>query len=81
MVVSFALTIVIAYLIAYSAAKPLVYALLAGYSEKIRGNVSLVCGMCLCPGLNYLGQRFVAVRTKKQEKKEGENLNVQENQG
>jgi putative flippase GtrA len=81
MVVSFALTIIIAYVIAYSIAKPLVYTMLKGYSEKVRGNVSLLCGMCLFTGLNYLGQRFVAFRTKKRKKHEGAEPNVQKNQG
>ena len=66
-IIKFALTIIIAYAAAYSAAKPLVYALLEPYSEKIRGNISLLCGMCLFTGLNYLGQRFVAFRIKKTE--------------
>jgi putative flippase GtrA len=62
MVVLFALTIIAAYVIAYSIAKPLVYALLSAYPEKVRGNVSLLCGMCLFTGINYLGQRFAAFR-------------------
>jgi putative flippase GtrA len=66
-VVYFALTVIVAYIVAYSIAKPLVYALLSNYSEKIRGNVSLLCGMCLFTGLNYLGQRFVAFREIKNE--------------
>lgn len=66
MVVSFALTIIISYFVAYSLAKPLVYSLLGSYSEKIRGNVSLFCGMCFFTGLNYLGQRLVAFRTKRE---------------
>jgi putative flippase GtrA len=81
MVVSFVLIIIVAYGIAYGIAKPLVYTVLKGYSEKVRGNVSLLCGMCLFTGLNYLGQRFVAFRTKKREKHKGVEPNVQENQG
>jgi putative flippase GtrA len=85
MVVSFVLTIIVAYFIAYSVAKPLVYFLLGGHSEKIRDNVSLLCGMCLFTGLNYLGQRFAAFRKK--DKAEGytkvsrSTTDVEENQG
>jgi putative flippase GtrA len=63
MIVAFIATIVVSYLAAYGAAKPLMYTLLAGYSQKIRDNVSLFLGMCLFTGLNYLGQRFIAFRT------------------
>ena len=66
MVASFVLTIVISYFIAYSLAKPLVYYLLGSYSEKIRGNISLFCGMCFFTALNYIGQRLVAFREKRE---------------
>jgi putative flippase GtrA len=76
MVVYFALTIVVAYVTAYSIAKPLVYLLLGAYPEKLRGNVSLLCGMCLFTGINYLGQRFLAFRRTKRS-----DSDVEENQG
>jgi putative flippase GtrA len=64
MVVSFILTIICSYILAYSIAKPVVHALLRGYSLKIRDNVSLFAGMCVFTLLNYLGQRFIAFRKK-----------------
>lgn len=61
--VRFAVNIAVCYLIAYGFAKPLVQAVLSGYSEKVRGNVAMLLGMCLFTGLNYLGQRFFAFRS------------------
>jgi putative flippase GtrA len=65
MVAGFVLTIVVSYIAAYSAAKPAMYALLKSHSQKTRDNVSMLFGMCLFTGLNYLGQRFVAFRRRK----------------
>ncbi|GHU65422.1 hypothetical protein FACS189447_04330 [Spirochaetia bacterium] len=61
-VVAFCLTIIVSYIIAYSAAKPLMYYLLAGYSQKIQDNISMFTGMCFFTAINYLGQRFVAFK-------------------
>lgn len=57
-VIAYIITIAVAYLAAYSAAKPAVAYFLRNYSEKVRGNISLFAGMCLFTGLNYIGQRF-----------------------
>jgi putative flippase GtrA len=64
MILAFILTIVCSYLLAYSIARPLVYALLNGYGLKIQDNVSLFAGMCIFTLLNYTGQRFIAFKKK-----------------
>ena len=58
----FALSVAVCWLIAYGAAKPLVLYLLAGQPEKIQENVAMLVGMCLYTGLNYLTQRFFALK-------------------
>ena len=60
----FAVNIAVCYLLAYSAAQPAVNCLLAGLGEKLRGNLSLLAGMCIFTALNYLGQRFFVFRQK-----------------
>jgi putative flippase GtrA len=64
MVAAFVVTVIISYLAAYGAAKPAAYFLLRNQTERIRDNGALLTGMCLFTALNYLGQRFVAFRTK-----------------
>lgn len=61
----FVINIAICYFIAYGAAKPLVFSLLATAPTKLRDNVSMFVGMCLFVGLNYFGQRFFAFAKKK----------------
>jgi len=61
-VVAFILNIAVCYLIAYKAARMLIYALLLGQSENIKDNVAMVVGICLFTGFNYLGQRFIVFR-------------------
>lgn len=63
-VLRFALNIAVCYLLAYGIAKPLCLQLLAGASVSIRDNVSMLVGMCLFTGFNYLGQRFFAFKEK-----------------
>lgn len=58
--VRFAVNIAVCYLLAYGIAKPLCIWLLSGVSQIVRDNVSMLVGMCLFTGLNYLGQRFFA---------------------
>lgn len=65
----FALNIVVCYGIAYGVAKPLIKFMLSGQSVKIRDNVAMLAGMCLFTGLNYIGQRFFAFKSKKGEAK------------
>lgn len=63
-VLRFALNIAVCYLLAHGIAVPLMEWLLRGASEALRGNVTLLTGMCLFTGLNYLGQRFFAFAQK-----------------
>lgn len=63
-VVRFAVNIAVCYLLAYGMAKPLCIAVLAGASSVVRDNVSMLVGMSLFTGFNYLGQRFFAFRVK-----------------
>ncbi len=64
-ILKFALNIVVCYVIAYGVAKPLIKFMLSGQSVKIRDNVAMLAGMCLFTGLNYIGQRFFAFKSKK----------------
>lgn len=61
-VVRFAVNILLCYLVAYGVAQPLCRLALAGAGETVRDNVSLLLGMVLFTGLNYLGQRLFAFR-------------------
>ena len=63
-VVRFVVNIAVCYGLAYGIAKPLWLQLLANASTTVRDNVSMLVGMCLFTGLNYLGQRLFAFRTK-----------------
>ena len=60
----FALNIAVCYLLAYGIAKPLCLRLLNNATISVRDNVSMLVGMCLFTGLNYLGQRFFAFRSE-----------------
>ena len=62
--VRFAVNIAVCYLLAYSAAQPLVSWALggAGLEETMVEQIAMLCGMCMFTGLNYLGQRFFAFR-------------------
>ena len=62
----FTVNILVCYLLAYGIAKPVMRHLLSGYSLSIQENVSMMLGMVLFVGLNYLGQRYCAF--KKDEK-------------
>lgn len=63
-VLRFALNITVCYLLAYGIAKPLCLRLLSGADTALRDNVSMLAGMCLFTGFNYLGQRLFAFREK-----------------
>ena len=65
-VLRFAVNIAVCYVLAYGIAKPLCRALLAGASVSVRDNVSMLVGMVLFTGLNYLGQRFFAFKSKEE---------------
>ena len=62
----FILTVAVCYLIAYGVAKPVMMRLLSGQSVKFQENAAMVVGMGLYMGLNYMGQRFFAFRSKEE---------------
>lgn len=51
------------YFIAYGFAKPLVAHLISS-SIQTQENLSMLIGMCLFVGLNYIGQRYIVFRTE-----------------
>ena len=63
-VLRFIMNIAVCYGVAYGVAKPLCRAMLANASVSVRDNVSMLVGMVLFTGLNYLGQRLFAFREK-----------------
>lgn len=60
----FTMTVALCYLISYGAAKPLVTHLLSGSTVRVQENIAMLTGMCLYTGLNYLGQRFFAFKSR-----------------
>ncbi len=66
-VLRFVINIAICYLVAYGIAKPLCLRLMANASVSLRDNVSMLVGMVLFTGLNYLGQRLFAFRENKED--------------
>lgn len=63
-VLRFVVNISVCYLIAYGVAKPLTAWILSDMDRSIQENGAMLVGMCLFVGLNYLGQRFFAFRSK-----------------
>lgn len=63
-VLRFVINISVCYLIAYGVAKPLTAWILSDMDRSIQENGAMLVGMCLFVGLNYLGQRFFAFRSK-----------------
>ena len=61
-VISFILNICVCYLLAYGVARPLVGMMLSGSPAAVTDNLSMLLGMAVFVGLNYLGQRFVVFR-------------------
>ena len=59
-VIKFTVNIVVCYLLAYGIAKPAVRFVLEGSSLKVQDNLSMLAGMVLFVGFNYIGQRFFA---------------------
>ena len=69
----FAATLAVYYLIAYSAAKPLVLFLFSDVlSKEWAERVAMLTGMVLYTGLNYFGQRFFAFAAGRFGKKKSE---------
>ena len=69
-IVAFIINLAVCYFLAYFLAKRAVYFILSDFSEKIRDNVSMLCGMCLYTVLNYFGQRFIVFRGSENGKEE-----------
>lgn len=61
-VLRFAVNIAVCYGIAYGVAKPLCRLILQDAGKTVRDNVSMLVGMVLFTGLNYLGQRLFAFK-------------------
>lgn len=58
----FAVNIIVCYLIAYGAARPLIRHFLASQSAVIVDNVAMILGMCFFIVLNFFGQKFLVFR-------------------
>ena len=63
----FAAVMIVCYLIAYGAAKPLCMKLLSSSPVKVQENVAMVVGMVFYTVLNFIGQKFIAFRKKNRE--------------
>lgn len=61
-VISFILNICVCYLLAYGVARPLVGMMLSGSPAAVTDNLSMLLGMAVFVGLNYLGQRFIVFK-------------------
>lgn len=59
----FLCNILVCYLIAYGAAKPLMMFFLSGANQKVQENLAMLVGMAIFMLLNYFGQRCFAFRT------------------
>lgn len=63
-ILKFIINISICYLLAYGAAKPLIFKLLADYDKNIQENVAMLTGMFIFVLLNYIGQKFLVFDAK-----------------
>ncbi len=63
-VIQFILLLVICYLIAYVAAKHIIYLLFTDKSEALKDNIAMLTGEVLYTIINYLGQRLVVFHKK-----------------
>ena len=61
-VLKFVINITVCYIIAYGLAKPLVFNILSTQVQSIQDNASMLVGMILFVGLNYLGQRIIVFK-------------------
>ena len=71
-IILFGFTVAFCYLIAYGGAQKVIEKLLFSFDEKVRGNISLLCGMGLYTVLNYVCQKFLVFRVANKTKSEGE---------
>jgi putative flippase GtrA len=65
MVIAFILNIVVSYFVAYGLAKPFMNYLLRNSPLAVRENAALLAGMCLFTGINYIGQRTLVFKSRK----------------
>lgn len=61
-VLKFIINIAVCYFVAYSVAKPLMYAALSGFNTVIQDNIAMLTGSGIFVLLNYFGQRFFAFK-------------------
>ena len=73
MIITYIITIIFSYFVAYTISKQLINLLLKNYPLNIRENIALFTGMCLFTGFNYLGQRLVVFKNANKEKHEQPN--------
>ena len=64
-IIKFIINITLCYLIAYSAAQPLVRFIFSGIDNVLADNLSMLAGMGFFIILNYIGQRFIVFTDKK----------------
>lgn len=64
----FVINISVCYLLAYGIAKPVMKAILSGFTVKFQENMAMLAGMGLFVILNYFGQRFFAFKSEGEEK-------------
>lgn len=57
-VILFVFNLLFCFFISYIVAKKLVYFLCAALSDKVKGNIALLVGMCSYTALNYIMQRY-----------------------
>lgn len=71
-VLRFASNVAVCYILAYSAAKPLVFkacsAISSQLSDESKDRIAIIFGMGIYTVLNFLGQKFVCFRTVGHEK-------------
>jgi putative flippase GtrA len=70
MVIAFIMNIAVSYFVAYGLAKPVMNYLLRHSPLKIRENAALLTGMFLFTGINYMGQRLVVFKVRKNSEKQ-----------
>ena len=66
----FIFCVVFSYTVAYSASKYVVHHVLSMYSQEIRDNIAMFCGMCGYTMIDYIIMRFWVFRKKKEQTEE-----------
>ena len=66
MIAAFILTIAFSYVFAYGISKPVMNFVLREAPVNIRENIALFAGMCMFTVLNFLGQRFIVFKQKRE---------------